>query len=295
MYRFRLILSVCLCLAVIGGVNSLTFAQTDKILATGKQPLKQSDMGKLIGFFEWVFDARFSAEQSETFQSSMVKDWRSADAKSVELIKGLVELHDKIQNADEAKQRELKEAILPALLKDMQANPDNPTNQFLLDIYQNSNKPANIETDVQTDNRRNKAGSSAGIVGKWVKKESMRVPDWTVPNGRTVATGRYTYQFFADGTVDYTEETDFGAGSPSGPKKGFVTKKGKAVVSGNKVSVSFASGSSTEIKDGKTSKKTLPAETLTFTWDIQHYEYRNETELCIEIKAGDKSCYIKEN
>lgn len=293
MYRFRLILSVCLCLAVIGGANTLTFAQTDRILAAGKQPLRQSDVDKLVGFFEWVFDARFSAEQSATFQSSLVKEWRSADVKSVELIKGLVELHDKIQTAEEAKRQELKQALLPVLLKGMQADSDNPTNQFLLGIYQNSNKSANIETDTQTDNKSGKAGSSAGIVGKWVKKESMRVPDWTVPNGRTVGTGKYTYEFFADGTVEYIKETEIGLYSE--PKKEFVTKRGKAVVSGNKVTVSFASGSSTEIKDGKTSKKTLPAETQTFTWDVEYHEYRNETELCLEIKVGGKSCYTKEN
>jgi hypothetical protein len=127
------------------------------------------------------------------------------------------------------------------------------------------------------------------LVGKWHRSEGGSQIDST---GKTQYGGgaHFTYQFFADGTVDFVMD------------KKILTilqcriaetkaAQGRASISGDMITLNFgevhhAIGDSCETSDNF--EKFLPAETAAFKWRLKNED--GKTRLCLEEKDGEM-CY----
>ena len=138
-------------------------------------------------------------------------------------------------------------------------------------------------------------GNSQGLTGKWAYANTGSMYRNPV-SGVTVAgnASRHTYEFFADGTVEYVGimQTTSLVGCKM---EVFSTKKGRFSISGGTMTIAFepASFSRDDSCDKAGNyKKTLPAETETYNWNVKNENGR--ILLCMEGKNGE-SCFDKSN
>jgi hypothetical protein len=148
-----------------------------------------------------------------------------------------------------------------------------------------------------TINSRNGSGGSANLVGKWWRGEGSGFIDYT---GKTqYKSGQnYIFEFFPDGTVEYTYNKDVLSIVQCRTKEDSKAR-GKYTVSGNTLTMTLAAGNSTgssscEAKNNF--KKTTPAEKITKTFTIKRMESLarpdNPWTLCFDGQEGD-SCFEK--
>lgn len=294
-YLFLLIL----CLNLPGAANSVA-AQTgagDRVLtAVGKRALRQSDINKLIEFYEWAFETGFTAEQRERFAEYTRNEFRSDASGSSKTIEDIVSTLPKILAADEAVQRETRKHFLGAFLPDARKNTDK-NSQMLIGIYDaahndgRASSAANNSVNLD-DSPAPASGNISDLTGKWV---------WGRSGSSTYATGgaylgsngsRHTYQFFANGAVEYTGIMNVMTGGCN--MQVFKTMTGKARLSGNTLTVSWSPASFTRDSSCDRAgnyKKTLPAET-----EIFQVEFKNsgsQKQLCLTSK--DETCFSPTN
>lgn len=154
-----------------------------------------------------------------------------------------------------------------------------------------------------SNNRKNAAETSGGgsmnLVGKWWRGEGGGSIDYT---GKTqYKSGRnYTFEFFADGTIEYVYELDVLSIIQCRTKESSKAR-GTYSVSGDTLTIKLAAGtsvgsSSCEAKGNF--KKTVPAETLTRRFTIKKMDsvFRpdNPLILCFDNQEGD-GCFERSN
>jgi hypothetical protein len=131
-------------------------------------------------------------------------------------------------------------------------------------------------------------------VGKWANGRTGS----SIRNayGVTIASNasRFTYEFYADGTVGYTGIMH--VTSMAGCRmETFTTKKGRVSIEGNRMVIKYAPAAFSRddtCDSAGNYKKTLPAETETLTWSLKEVDGR--TRFCIEGKDGE-SCFDRTN
>lgn len=81
MNKLKSLFLLVLCLISIAGAESVG-AQTggDKVLVSGKNLLRQSDIDSLVKFYEWILEAEFTGEQRRRFQKYTENEFRSDPA-----------------------------------------------------------------------------------------------------------------------------------------------------------------------------------------------------------------------
>lgn len=139
------------------------------------------------------------------------------------------------------------------------------------------------------------AGDSANLVGKWWRGEGSGSIDYT---GKTqYKSGRnYTFEFFPDGTVEYTYNLDVLSIVQCRTKEDSKAR-GKYTVSGDTLTMTLAAGTSTgssSCESKNNFKKTTPAEKITKKFTIKRMESitrpDNPWMLCFDGQEGD-SCF----
>lgn len=144
-------------------------------------------------------------------------------------------------------------------------------------------------------NQTASSGNMQNLVGKWAYSNtgsSYRNPVTGITVGGNGS--RFTYEFFPDGTIEYVGimQTTSAAGCRM---EVFSTKKGKVSISGGTMTINFApaifSRDDSCDKAGNY-KKTLPAETEIYNWNIQNEN--NRVLLCMKGKDGE-TCFDKSN
>ena len=307
MNKLKYLFLMILCVALISGAVMPVTAQTsgDKILVSGKSPLRQSEMNKIIEFYEWALAVKFNNEQRERFQSLQIEAYRSDVAGSRKGADELIDVFSKALMKDEATQRKMREFLSVELVKEFHRVNDE-TSQLLISIYEQSrgnqsnvsaNNEANgtsVSNDENTsnadDNKSVIAGNLSNFVGEWV---------WGRSGSSTYATGgaylgsngsRHTYKFSANGAVEYTGIMNVMTGGCN--MQVFKTAKGKARMSGNTLTVDWQPASFSRddsCSPSKNYKKTLPAETETFV--IKFKNDYGQTQLCMTGK--EETCFSK--
>ena len=140
-------------------------------------------------------------------------------------------------------------------------------------------------------------GDSANLVGKWWRGEGSGFIDYT---GKTqYKSGRnYTFEFFANGTVEYTYNLDVLSIVQCRTKEDSKAR-GKYTVSGDTLTMTLAAGTSigsSSCESKNNFRKTTPAEKITKTFTIKRMESMarpdNPWTLCFDGQEGD-SCFEK--
>ncbi|HEX8371085.1 MAG TPA: hypothetical protein VF604_21255 [Pyrinomonadaceae bacterium] len=284
MNKLKYLFLLILCAGMFGGAITVS-AQTggDKVLVAGKKTLRQSDIDRLIQFYEWAFQTEFDSTRRADFQRFTEKEFRANPAESRETIDDIVKTLPQILAASESVQAETRKNFLAAFLPQARKNSD-ANSQMLLSIYENANGtlPTNGASNNESDDTQSgesyetvkkvKVGSVSSIVGKWVSGNTGSMT--TTTSGVYVGgnASRHTYQFSADGTVEYTGIMNMMAGGCR--TQIFKTAKGRANLNGSTLTINWSpAGFSYEnsCSASKNYKKTLPAETETFQIHFETY------------------------
>lgn len=304
--KLKYIFLLVLCGAIFGAATLNISAQpSEKVLISAKgKTLKQSDVDSLIKFYEWAFQAEFSSAQRRDFQGYTEQEFRAEPAQSRATIDDIVKTLPQILAASEDVQAETRKTFLNIFLPEAQKNTD-ANSQMLLSIYETANGelPKNTASNEQTEKteedrfgtyetvKKVAVGNFSSIVGKWVSGNSGSMTTTTSGVYLGGSGSRFTYQFYADGTVDFTGIMNMMTGACR--MQIFKTAKGKATLNGDTLRIRWSPASFSRddsCSPSKNYKKTLPAETETMK--INFETYYDDKQLC--LTTTDRMCYSKD-
>lgn len=298
--KLKIFFLMILCFVAVGAATEID-AQggNDKILAPGAQPLRQSEVNKLIEFYEWAFETEFSAGERAKFAELSVAAYREDAATSRKNINVLIKGLANVRAKDEGAQAQVRQNFNESFIKDLRAS-DDEVSQLLLGVYERGGgaTQGKAETDdaggtTQNNDgyetvRKSGAGTLSSIVGKWVSGNTGSMTKTTSGVYLGGNASRHTYQFGANGAVEYTGIMNMMAGGCR--MQIFKTMKGRAVLSGDRLTINWSPASFSRedsCSPSKNYKKTLPAETETF--QVFFENYYDDKQLC--LKGEDKTCF----
>ena len=213
--RLRYLPLLILCAAAFG-VPGRVAAQSgngvDRVLVAGRQALRQSEVNRLIEFYEWAFGTRFSADERARYQAFAVEGFRQDAAASRKGADALLSEYAKILTRDEATQQNMRRSFNEDFGQQLRATNDEES-RLLLGIYERGLSGGGRETSAEDaadagvgrGTSTNSAGSP-NLVGKWVRSTGAgRGDDGT---GKTTYSSgtNFTFEFFADGTMQFLVE-----------------------------------------------------------------------------------------
>jgi hypothetical protein len=291
-----------LCAGLVGGATIVS-AQTggERVLvAAGKKPLKQSDVTKLIEFYEWAFETKFTREQRERFQEYTADEFRNDPAGSRATIDDIKTTLPQILAADAGVQTETRKNFLAAFLPEARKNTDE-NSQMLLSIYENAqggnqttvaSNNSNEEESVETEDTSNGSGGNvSALAGTWVWGRSGSYTTTTAGAYLGGNGSRHTYQFSANGAVEYTGIMNV---MTAGCRMQiFRTMKGRASLNGDTLTIKWSPAAFSRddsCSPSQNYKKTMPAETETLK--VAFKDSYGQKQLCLTGK--DETCYSPE-
>lgn len=300
--KLKYLFLLVLCAGLMGGAALNVSAQkNDRVLvAAGGKSLRQSDIDKLIEFYEWAFEAKFNSAQRADFQEYTENEFRANPSESRKTVDDIVITFPKILAASEDVQAATRKNFLDAFLPEARKNND-ANSQMLLSIYetangaQTENVASNDSNNSQNDSyetvRQVGVGDLSAIVGKWVSGNTGSMTTTTSGAYLGGNASRHTYQFSANGAVEYTGIMNMMAGGCR--MQIFKSAKGRAVLRGDVLTINWSPASFSRedsCSSSRNYKKTLPAETETFK--IAFETFYDDKQLC--LTTTDKTCFSRD-
>ena len=291
-----------LCAVLIGGAMNVSAQMPDKTLVSAKgKTLRQSDINKLIEFYEWAFQTQFNSAQRRDFQQNTENEFRADPVESRKTVDDIVITLPKILAAEDDVQAETRKNFLAVFLPEARKNSD-ANSQMLLSIYETANGeiPSNTASNEQKDkNEEDPYGSYETVKKVGIDNFSSIVGEWVSGNTGSMTTttsgvylggnaSRHTYRFSANGAVEYTGIMNIMTGRCR--MQIFKSAKGRANLSGDALTINWAPASFSRddsCSPSKNYKKTLPAETESFK--INFETYYDDKQLC--LTGSDKTCF----
>lgn len=294
--KLKYLFLLVLCVGMIGGTMNISAQSNDSVLVSAKgKTLKKSDVEKLIQFYEWAFQAEFNSTQKADFQEFTEKEFRNDPIGSRKTIDDIVTTLPKILAADEDVQKETRSKFLEVFLPEARKGTD-VNSQMLVSIYEAANGALPVEKQNSNDSYETvktvQLGKYSAIVGKWVSGSSGSMVKTTSGVYLGGNASRFTYQFNADGTVEYTGIMNTMTGGCR--MQIFRTGKGKATLNGDTLTINWGPSSFSRddsCSPSKNYKKTLPAETEVYKANFE--TYFDDKQLCLS-KDG-KTCFSRDN
>lgn len=301
MNKLKYLFLMVMCAGLISGAWMNVSAQMSgqTLVSAGGKSLRQSDVDKLIQFYEWAFQGEFDPRDCEEFQRHTEKEFRANPAESRKTIDDLIKALSQIRALSEDAQAEARKNFLAAFLPEAQKSTD-PNARLLLSVYENANGtlPGNNAAsndansiDYSDDNsndsnssyetvKKSRVGNFSSMTGKWVSGNTGSMTTTTSGVYLGGNASRHTYQFSANGAVEYTGIMNMMAGGCR--TQIFRTMKGKASLSGETLTINWSPASysyENSCSASKNYKKTLPAETETMK--VYFESYFNSRQLCL--------------
>ncbi|HEX6184494.1 MAG TPA: hypothetical protein VFZ44_11480 [Pyrinomonadaceae bacterium] len=177
-------------------------AQGRVVLAEGEPPLTTAMVEDVAGFFGWLFESRFTPAERRELERVLVAAWRANDRKEMEAVAQFGEFNARLAAATEAKRAEVREAMLPEVLKQARADSSD-FSRLLIGVYEaGAAARAGGDTNAQTQ-----AGGAGGesLVGSWRSSELGMIGYQNSVTGAT-RPGRGTtmqYRFLPGGRYEY--------------------------------------------------------------------------------------------
>jgi hypothetical protein len=253
----------------------------------------------MIEFYEWAFEVKFNAQQRDRMRESMEGEFRTDAAQARAGIDDVLANYTKVKALSSAEQNAKRKNFTPAFVENLRKAAGDPTSDLLVSIYDEAHGGGQSNGDASSaavDNAGASAGAPVGdlaaLVGGWV---------WGRSGSSTYTTGgaymgsngsRFTYKFLANGSVEYTGIMNvMTAGCRM---QVFSTKKGRASLSGNTLTINWAPADFSRddsCSPSKNYKKKMPAETETF--QIRFQDSYGQKQLCMNGK--DETCFSPES
>jgi len=267
------------------------------VAAMDKKQLRQSDINRLIEFYEWVFEAEFTGEQRQRFAEYTVNEFRNDPKGSRATIDNIITILPQFLAADANVQQKTREDFLGVYLPEARKNSDE-NSRMLLGIYEAARgNQSNLAADNSRNNKESnniedtpvgEAGNISALTGLWVWGRTGSMTTTTAGAYVGGNGSRHTYQFSANGAVEYTGIMNIMTGGCN--MQIFKTAKGKAKLNGSTLTINWSPASFSRddsCSPSKNYKKTMPAETETF--QVQFKDSYGQKQLCLTGK--DETCF----
>ena len=288
--KFIPVLLLSLLLAAQSGAAPLQ-SQSGAVLAQGEPPLTRADVDGLQTFFEWLFEARFEAGQRREFERAVVSMWRSNDRKEMAAVGEILQVNGKLAAVPEGKQRELRAAMLPEVVKGLRAEQTD-FSRLLLSLYEAGLAGADTGADTGAVAGGEDAG---GLLGSWRSSElgmisyqnsvtgATRPGRGTTMQYRFLPGGRFEYNGYLETTVYNCTTTLFN------PMTGTYRVEGGRIVLKPQTN-KWQQRNNCAASMNKEQPGKLEPETLTFRFADEQGGRR----LCLTSSKGNEVCYRRE-
>lgn len=303
MKRFFCSLTIVVLLATSGSFGKSSIAQQkndDEILAPGNPPLTSSLVDRMIEFFEWVFDGKFTKSQRTVFALKVYGIWQSKNQKDIDEFVQALKLWDQVSSMPENKRNEARTGAQTALLKFWANEPPGSLGHFLVSIHTAAHPasagessryqpPVNVRPNVSTR-------VPAELVGEWIARKgsgtsyvnpgtgSYSAPDATIDS----------YKFFSDGTYEHAMLMQTSLYNCTTTILG--REVGPVNVQGSQFTITPRPGTldyKSSCSPSLNSLKETNFDPSTFKWQLERDEYG--VKLCLQrVHDGVSGCYYKQ-
>lgn len=224
MNKFKNFFLLTVCAAVLFGAACGVSAQSagaDKILAAGKQPLKQSEVNKIIEFYEWAFEARFTPDERRRFAELSAESYRQDPATARKDSDTLINALAAIRAKSASDQARVRESFNENFAKDLRAGTDE-LSRLLLAVYERGQNGGNngetikevlpSEEDLRGTDEDAPASSSGGgsipknLVGRWFRSGGAGGSRGYTGDTKYNSGNDVIFEFRADGTMQFIND-----------------------------------------------------------------------------------------
>lgn len=300
-------LTLCL-VAIIGGTVTSVTAQisgADKILSAGKTPLKQSEVSKLIEFYEWAFQVEFTEEERARYQAFIVQGFREDAMTARNNTDSLIQSLGKLLALDADRQAKARARFNEGFVKDLRA-ADDEGSRLLLGIYNRSKNYSAANEDDSTTGKKSRSqpnptrgGTNASeLVGTWLLSTGV---GGLQAGGKMLANSgtKTSFEFAADGTVNVSIESK--TLSVMQCRIIETTKiSGRYAVNGSELTMNLSGGTASGTNSCDRSEnfnKKLSASTLRKTFIVKEMksQFRPDRPLILCLDgAADEKCFQRD-
>lgn len=106
----------------------------------GNPPLTRHMVKRGADFFEWLLDAKLTAEQHKEFRQSLVDDWKSGKQDDIDGTVNVLKFADQLDQKTPQEREAYRQVLQAKLLEQMRAQPQNTLSQWVLNIYDSAHK-----------------------------------------------------------------------------------------------------------------------------------------------------------
>ncbi|MBW4598113.1 MAG: hypothetical protein KME29_00475 [Calothrix sp. FI2-JRJ7] len=292
MNKFKYFPMLVLYVVLMGGATSNIPAQAGEskaLLIADNQSLSQSDIDKVIAFYEWAFAVKFTPEQRNQYKSIKLNDFSSDPEGTRKDFDDIISTYTQFLAKNEEEQSQTRQAFNAEFIKELRKLPSDAEAKLLLSIYDSAHSQT---ASNNVDNSSKGVGDISSIVGKWVW---ARTGSSTYSNAGTFVGSngsRFTYQFLPNGTVEYTGIMNIMSGGCS--QQIFKSRTGKVSLSGSTMTINWSKATFTRdfsCDRANNYTKTLPAEKETY--QVRFKTDLGQKQLCLTGK--DETCYSPTN
>lgn len=187
-----------------------------RIQGEGKASLKQAEIDKLIEFYQWAFEARFTPGERERFAQLSAEYYRQNPEGARKDAAALIAVYAKVRAKDDTAQRELRRAFNESFVKELRAAGGDVA-QLLLSIYergQGGETAVDVlssgedlrDAEPSTPSGGSREGAPNSLVGRWLKSGGSGGS--RSPTGKTLynSGNDVIFEFHADGTMLFVNE-----------------------------------------------------------------------------------------
>jgi len=130
-----LVLSLTLLLAAEARGEPDQGPASGTILVAGEPPLTREVVDGCRHFIEWTLDSAMTEAQAREFEQALVSTWRGGDRDAVQQALDLLAIREQVQSLPEAQRTFIREQMLPDMLADWRAHPEDESSRWMLSVY----------------------------------------------------------------------------------------------------------------------------------------------------------------
>lgn len=107
----------------------------------GNPPLTVDMVGKATEFFEWLLDAKLTAEQRRQFQDSLINTWKAGRTDEIQGTVNVIQFGDQLNQKTPQEREAYRQVLQSKFLEQVRAQPNSALSRWVLDVYDSAHKP----------------------------------------------------------------------------------------------------------------------------------------------------------
>jgi hypothetical protein len=267
--------------------------QSESVLVQGNPALTSGTVADVEGFFEWLFQTKFTNEQDGELQRILVRVWRKGERSEINGIGQILELKRRLEPVSEEQREQVRAELKSKMLETLHAEQVDDFSRLMLQVSENG-PSATSDAHASVSSERG-AGSASELLDSWRSTRiSMLQYQNTITGSMTPGNGSsLSYKFFPDGRFEfagYMQTTVYNCTTTYfNPMSGTYSVEGSRVIL-TPVKNVWQSRSACY----PSQNKDLPGK-----MDVQVYSFRVKTvngkeSLCLSASDGKEACYYRE-